>query len=246
MKAFTGTKVSKDQLLASLRKHREQDDFQPGHYWQEYTGTGCGVGCSIHDFAPGEERDHDQFEGLFGIPAELAVLEDDIFEHLHSEKHRQEWPLEFILAVPVGADLDKAAGRWMLLLLTSGESPFYEERHRPHVQAARHLLHAWIETGATDGQAASKLETALAQAAPEADLYTMHATDMMLHYVRCRCSEQPYTIHDMQTLAEIRHQATLQHSEAHGPTAHPDFRDAASEATHRVSRLLLQAITGQQ
>lgn len=246
MRAFTGTRVSKDQLLASLRRHREQDNFRPGHYWQPYTGTGCGVGCSIHDFAPGAEQDHDQFEALFGIPAELAVLEDDIFENLHSETHRPQWPLEFALAVPVGADLDKAAASWMLLLLTSGESPLYEERHRPHVQAARHLLQAWINTGTADEQLAGDVERAVSEADPESDLYTVHAADLMLHYVRTRCSRQPYTIQDMQTLSEIRMQATLQHSETNGPTAGPDFRDAAAEATHRISRLLLQAIAAQR
>ena len=82
MRAFQTGKVTKAQLLESLERHRDQDSFRKGAFWNEDTGTGCGVGCSIHDFSPGAEQNHTEYETLFGIPAELAVLEEHIFETL--------------------------------------------------------------------------------------------------------------------------------------------------------------------
>lgn len=245
MTAFTATPVSKDQLLASLRNHQEMDNFRPGHFWQGETGTGCGVGCTIHDFAPGQEADHDQYETLFGIPAELAVLEDHIFEMLHSAIHRPRWPIEFVLAIPEGANLDRAAGRWLQLLLDSGESPMYAERRTVHVQAARHLLNGWMTTGVMETATEGHLTQALASVAGDADPYALNIADLILDYVQKRTKTGPYTISDMHTLSSICLQASLEHSENHGPAATPEFRDAQAEGTYRVSRLLLRAIAEQ-
>ena len=69
MKAFRieggPTKVA---VLAAVRAHRAADRLvQRGLYWDG--GQGCAVGCTLHDFAPGQEGDHSLYEDLFGIPA---------------------------------------------------------------------------------------------------------------------------------------------------------------------------------
>ena len=53
MKAYANTVVSKEQMLRRLEEHRRKDAFRTGHWWADFTATGCGVGCSTHDFAPG-------------------------------------------------------------------------------------------------------------------------------------------------------------------------------------------------
>lgn len=245
MRAFTDTPVSKDQLLASLGHHQEMDNFRPGHFWEGKTGTGCGVGCTIHDFAPGQESEHDQYEILFGIPAELAVLEDHIFEMMHSAVHRPRWPIEFVLSVTEGANLDRAVGRWLQLLLDSGESPMYAERHTTHVQAARHLLNDWMTTGTMDPATQRHLAQALASATEDTDPYALNIADLLLDYVQKRTKTEPYTLSDMHTLSSISAQAALEHSENHGPTAAQDFRNAEAEGIYRISRLLLRAMAEQ-
>ena len=247
MRAFTNTPVTKEQLLASLKAHAAKDNFATGHYWEDFTQSGCGIGCSIHDFAPGEEKDHTMYETLFGIPTELAVLEDQIFEKLHSPVHRKRWPLEFIHAIPEGADLNQATGSWLLKMLDSGTSPFHPERHQPHIQSARHLLHHWLETGEMNHEIASDLNAAQQSPPDTAEPHALFAADLIEAYVANRTKLDPYTISDMFDLGTLCHQAAISHSEDQGilPSNPAEYRDSEAEAIHRISRLLLQALQEQ-
>ena len=243
MRAFTGTPVTKDQLVNSLKRHAEKESFATGHYWEDFPATGCGIGCSIHDFAPGEESDHGQYENLFGIPAELAVLEDHIFEHMTSDHHRPLWPLEFAQAVPQGADLDQTVANWLLKLTGDGSSPIYDERHHPHIQAAQHLLHRWMETGTYHEPTAHQLKKASKEAAPTSDPHAVTVSELILDYVYNRTKDQPYTISDMSMIGTICNQAAISYEEQNGAAPTDDrFHSAMAEATHRLSRLLLQAL----
>jgi hypothetical protein len=122
MRAFINTEVTRDQLIASLRAHREADRIIPGRYWGE--GKGCAVGCSIHDFRPGSEGDHGLYPILFGIPEPLARLEDRIFEGLPADL-RPDWPLRFAGAIRVGADLSHVEPAFLVRV---------QERNRERVQ----------------------------------------------------------------------------------------------------------------
>ena len=136
MRAFVNTKVTKEEVLASLAEHRKADRLIKGSYWRN--GRGCAVGCTIHDFYPGAENNHTMYESLFGIPRDLAYLEDQIFESL-SSKTSQEWPERFITAVPVGADLMFMACRFVHWLLSNNDSPMAKWRDEPRVIAVREL-----------------------------------------------------------------------------------------------------------
>ena len=121
MRAFTSeTKISKERLLEVLAEHRKADRIIQGHYW--LNGRGCAVGCSIHDFAPGYENGHQMYEDLFGIPEQLAELEDKIFEGL-SITAAKKWPERFIRAIQPGADLSVVCDEWLLWLLRNDKSP---------------------------------------------------------------------------------------------------------------------------
>ena len=115
MLAFTDTEVSKEQLLASLEAHAAADRFQRGAYWED--GKGCAVGCTLHDFRPGKESNHNLYPELFGIPRDLAELEDAIFEGLPNGS-AAEWPLRFTRAIKPGSDLTMVWHRFAAWLLT--------------------------------------------------------------------------------------------------------------------------------
>ena len=131
MKAFVDTEVTKEQLLANLERHAREDRFRSGFYWTAdefergddpaFAGEwkACAVGCTLIDYRPEMVKDetishmrlHSEYEVLFGIPADLAALEDLIFENLGFDDpdRLKEWPLQFVRAIKVGADLEKVA-----------------------------------------------------------------------------------------------------------------------------------------
>ncbi len=120
MRAFTDVVATKEELIANLEAHAEADRFVKGTYGEgsleEGTFKGCAVGCSIVDFG-GVKSAHLEYERLFGIPAQLAALEDGIFEALPEEKAMQ-WPLRFANAIQTGADLSNVwpqFAAWMML-----------------------------------------------------------------------------------------------------------------------------------
>ena len=107
MRAFIGTAITREQLLASLHAHHAAYRIVRGAYWQgNGDGRGCAVGCSLHDFYPGRETSHSLYPTAFGVPEILAHLEDRIFEGLPEHKAR-DWPLQFAYAIHEGADLSR-------------------------------------------------------------------------------------------------------------------------------------------
>ena len=118
-RAFVNTPVTKEQLIESLMRHQAADAFRPHRYWT--ANGGCAVGCTIHDFASGRESDHRAYQELFGIPGELARIEDFIFENIKPPRQRT-WPIEFIEAVPIGATLSTAPQRCTLTILKDPRS----------------------------------------------------------------------------------------------------------------------------
>ena len=110
--AFHGSQAIKDEYLARVRDHRKQDQIRRGFYWEERDGVfrGCAVGCTLHS------SNHYAYETELGIPAQLAYLEDGIFENLPGDRHL-DWPLQFLEAIPVGADLHKVWWEFMAWIL---------------------------------------------------------------------------------------------------------------------------------
>ena len=128
---FTNCKHTKAELLASLRRHAELDQIVQGVYWTN--GKGCAVGCSIRDFAPGEESKHGLYETLFGIEEEMAQLEDNIFEYLPADLAKT-WPIRFTEAIPEGVSLTVPLAKFKVFLLT--EVCKFDKLANPQVAAA--------------------------------------------------------------------------------------------------------------
>lgn len=103
MKTFN--QETKDKYIARVKAHAEADAIIKGSYWQD--GKGCAVGCTI------EGSDHDRYETELGIPKEIAFLEDTIFENLPNDV-AMKFPLRFLEAVPVNADLSKVLAKFVI------------------------------------------------------------------------------------------------------------------------------------
>ena len=122
MKAFHGKQSIKDEYMNRLKDHRERDEIVKGHYWQG--GKGCAVGCTIHG------NNHKSYEEELGIPVVLARLEDSIFEGLFNEEAK-EFPLDFLSAINVGADLSPVANKflhWLLVDKIHGVIQYVEDK----------------------------------------------------------------------------------------------------------------------
>ena len=105
MKAFRGDPAVKEKYLARLKAHHAADEIIQG---TGYDGShGCAVGCTLNKY------DHLAYEHELGLPQWLARLEDRIFEGLPAVE-AQRFAVDFLEAVPVGANVDKV--RWHLAI----------------------------------------------------------------------------------------------------------------------------------
>ena len=111
--AYHGDPKLKASVMKQLHAHRRLEQIVQGQYWSgNGTGKGCAVGCLTHD----SEGGHDLYPKKWGIPEELAHLEDRIFEGLPIEKAK-DWPVRFMNSITPGADLGLVGTKFRLWLL---------------------------------------------------------------------------------------------------------------------------------
>lgn len=116
MLAYHDDPALKARLIAEMREHRESERLVRGLYYDSHSGKGCAVGCLLKD----PLGRHARYESEFGIPAQLAHLEDALFEAL-PQSEAQKWPERFLEAIPVGADLGFVWPRFAIWLFTDAE-----------------------------------------------------------------------------------------------------------------------------
>lgn len=121
--SFNNDAQLKEDLMIELEKHRKADEIIKGTYGNNSDTyfQGCAVGCSINSYNKIKGLDlatseHLNYE-LFGIPQLLARLEDSIFEGLPST-HNIDWPINFMSAISVGADLSTIWPKFAQWLMT--------------------------------------------------------------------------------------------------------------------------------
>jgi len=112
MLAFHNKPELKDEYLARVRAHAAADEIIKGQYWQN--GRGCAVGCTIHS------DEHKDYETLLGIPMQLALIEDDLFENLPLAKAKL-WPELFLNSINVGADMSHVVSKFVVRVLGDSE-----------------------------------------------------------------------------------------------------------------------------
>ncbi|CAN5356254.1 hypothetical protein BH09VER1_BH09VER1_28800 [soil metagenome] len=96
MIAYHGKKSLKTNTMKIVETHRLADTLQQRMIGQD--GKGCAVWCTVGAYR------HDDYETKLGIPVELAVFEDRIFESLPVAAAKL-WPSQFLGAIQPGADL---------------------------------------------------------------------------------------------------------------------------------------------
>ena len=110
MEAFHNNSLIKELYLTRLNKHYQADEIVKGQYWEN--GKGCAVGCTIHS------SNHEEYESKLGIPKSIAYLQDTIFEGLSNELAK-DFPLQFLSAIKVGADLKNVWNLFVIWQLTN-------------------------------------------------------------------------------------------------------------------------------
>ena len=155
MQAFLDRKVTKAELLTVLADHAEHDRFRQDYgYWAEDTQAtepgvyrGDAVGCSIehwtfdgHIYNPENLGGiHEQYEELFGIPTFLAWWEDGLFEAMTPDCSKK-WPILFIEAINVGADLSVVKRLMLEWLVCDPGSPLAGMFTDSHIKTYREML----------------------------------------------------------------------------------------------------------
>ena len=109
MEAFHNDPSIKEKYLTRLNEHYQADEIIQGQYWEN--GKGCAVGCTVHS------SDHKNYELELGIPKNIAYLQDGIFESLPN-KLAKKFPLQFLSAIKVGADLKNVNNLFTIWMLT--------------------------------------------------------------------------------------------------------------------------------
>ena len=115
MLAFHNDQHIKDFYVARVLAHQQADEIVQGQYWHH--GKGCAVGCTLH--ATG--GDHARYETELGIPRQIAHFQDRLFEALPNGEAKT-FPLAFLTAIPVGAELSLVMPRLMVWLLADAEA----------------------------------------------------------------------------------------------------------------------------
>jgi hypothetical protein len=109
MQAFHNDPKIKAKYLRRVRAHAKADEIIHGKYWED--GKGCAIGCTIHGSS------HQACEDELGIPVALAYLEDTLFEGQRNSDAKQ-FPVRFLSAIRVGADLSRVQFQFLHWLLT--------------------------------------------------------------------------------------------------------------------------------
>ena len=101
MKAFHGKKEIKEKYLARVKAHQKADRIIQKIYWDGEKG--CAVGCTLEK-SNDHGNIHEEYEKELGIPKEIAILQDRLFEMMTLEESKK-FPAQFLSSISVGADL---------------------------------------------------------------------------------------------------------------------------------------------
>lgn len=143
LQAFYNDPWIKAEILSRLKQHRAADEIVQGLYW--YGNKGCAVGCTVHKSPSLEDINapYSAYEAQLGIPATLAHLEESIFEKLSNEDSK-DFPIEFIEAIPVGADISNVWKSLVAWILSNEECGLLRlansETIRENILLVAHLL----------------------------------------------------------------------------------------------------------
>ena len=106
--AYHGDEKIKIKYVKRMQDHIKADELIRGTGWDN--GKGCAVGCTLNRY------DHSCYQNELGLPEWLARVEDALFENMSFEKSKT-FPLEFLKAIPVGADMTQTYHKFQIFIL---------------------------------------------------------------------------------------------------------------------------------
>ena len=170
--AFHGKEEIKKTYLDRVIEHARLDEIRKGTYFEDGEAgerkMGA-VGCTIHS------DNHSAYETELGIPEWLAKVEDRIFEGLTNDR-AMKWPLEFLSAINIGADLEQVKSPFMIFVLESVLGKFDHEKYPDVLKSVERVISLYKTKGSPDDfQAAADAAAAARAAAAYADAYTAAA-----------------------------------------------------------------------
>lgn len=168
MFAYHSDQNIKNTYIARMKAHMEADALIQGTGWNGHKG--CAVGCTFEDY------DHARGPVEIGVPEPLMWLEDCIFEGL-PDGQAKGFPLAFLEAIPVGADLSLVWPRFALWLLADpnhGVLQHTGNATRPAVEAVIDLYRRWLDG---DQPSADEFEVAAEAAWAAAEAATWAAAE---------------------------------------------------------------------
>lgn len=116
MQAYLNNPVLKIKTIAMMQHHIKADDLLQGQYWQEDPDgkfRGCAVGCLSKTTEDGDPNGgHSNLSVMFGFPYSFAHTIDDVFEEFEDRQGAQDFTIELLEAIPVGADLQSVTAKF--------------------------------------------------------------------------------------------------------------------------------------
>jgi hypothetical protein len=110
LRAFHGDPAVKAKYAARMQAHLDADELVQRIGWDQRTGNGCFVGCTLHRY------DHALFPAELGLPMWLARLADALHEGMTLADARR-FAARFYPAIPVGADVEPVHHRFLAWLM---------------------------------------------------------------------------------------------------------------------------------
>ena len=117
----------------TLVQRKLEPDFHK--YWEN--GKGTVIGCIS------ELNEIEDISKMFGIPAQLLLIQDHIFQFLKTEK-AQQFGLKFLEAIPIGVDLHFVWKKYFIWLLIEVDSSTMDALK--HIPLAKNAIEQAVET----------------------------------------------------------------------------------------------------
>ncbi len=117
LRAFHGDAARQRKIIDRVRLHQEHDEILQGAAGHD--GKGCTVWCAL------DKYDHGLLAREMQIPCSLVYANENVFEG-SAVAFANKWPLRFVSAPKLGADLSLVPHQLYVWLMSGEDSPYLQ------------------------------------------------------------------------------------------------------------------------
>jgi hypothetical protein len=140
MLAYDNDQEKKNKYVMRMRIDIDNQKLhQGGVYWSDYDQVGCAVGLIARSYNYGEQEIHHRVGKLLTIPANIVYLLDRLYEDLPPYQCVP-FALNFLKAIPVGADLTHVNSHFIIWLLSDPQEGAITLANDPGVTIIRQVV----------------------------------------------------------------------------------------------------------